>query len=157
MMKEYSPALFLASANTSVIGTTMLELWVQGNTGSVAALATIQIVITAVFVAAGQHLHEGTPGCLTSRRRPVEDFGDVPVLNDITFTIEDGEFFTLLGPSGLRQVHDPELHRRPRAARPADGSPSARRLRRHRARRSSCRRRSATSAWCSRATPCGRT
>jgi iron(III) transport system ATP-binding protein len=27
-------------------------------------------------------------------------FGDVPVLNDITFTIEDGEFFTLLGPSG---------------------------------------------------------
>jgi iron(III) transport system ATP-binding protein len=27
-------------------------------------------------------------------------FGEVPVLNDITFTIEDGEFFTLLGPSG---------------------------------------------------------
>ncbi len=27
-------------------------------------------------------------------------FGDVSVLNDITFTIEDGEFFTLLGPSG---------------------------------------------------------
>lgn len=51
MLKEYSPAIFLGSANTNVIGTTMLELWVQGNTGSVAALATIQIAITAVFVA----------------------------------------------------------------------------------------------------------
>jgi iron(III) transport system permease protein len=28
----------------------MLELWVQGNTGSVAALASIQIAITAAFV-----------------------------------------------------------------------------------------------------------
>ncbi|UUT34568.1 ABC transporter permease [Microbacterium elymi] len=50
MLKEYSAALFLSSANTNVIGTTMLELWVQGNTGSVAALATIQIAITAVVV-----------------------------------------------------------------------------------------------------------
>ena len=49
MIKEYSPAVFLGSANTDVIGTTMLELWVQGNTGSVAALATIQIAITAAF------------------------------------------------------------------------------------------------------------
>nr|MDT0659763.1 iron ABC transporter permease [Micromonospora sp. DSM 115978] len=50
MLKEYSPAIFLASADSNIIGTTMLELWVQGNTGSVAALATIQIGITAVFV-----------------------------------------------------------------------------------------------------------
>ena len=50
MMKEYSPAIFLGSADTNVIGTTMLELWVQGNTGSVAALATFQIAITAIFV-----------------------------------------------------------------------------------------------------------
>ena len=50
MLKEYSPAIFLGSAKTNVIGTTMLELWVQGNTGSVAALATIQILITAAFV-----------------------------------------------------------------------------------------------------------
>jgi iron(III) transport system permease protein len=50
MLKEYSPAIFLGSADTNVIGTTMLELWVQGNTGSVAALATLQILITAVFV-----------------------------------------------------------------------------------------------------------
>jgi len=50
MLKEYSAALFLSSADSNVIGTTMLELWVQGNTGSVAALATIQIAITAVVV-----------------------------------------------------------------------------------------------------------
>ncbi|KNC20458.1 membrane protein [Arthrobacter sp. RIT-PI-e] len=50
MLKEYSPAIFLGSADTNIIGTTMLELWVQGNTGSVAALATIQILITALFV-----------------------------------------------------------------------------------------------------------
>ncbi|WP_417555709.1 ABC transporter permease [Microbacterium sp.] len=50
MLKEYSAALFLSSASTNVIGTTMLELWVQGNSGSVAALATIQIAITAVVV-----------------------------------------------------------------------------------------------------------
>ena len=27
-------------------------------------------------------------------------FGDVRVLNDVTFTVEQGEFVTLLGPSG---------------------------------------------------------
>lgn len=59
MMKEYSAALFLSSANTGVIGTTMLDLWVQGNTGSVAALATIQIAITAVFVAVASMFMKG--------------------------------------------------------------------------------------------------
>jgi iron(III) transport system permease protein len=59
MMKEYSPAIFLGSADTAVIGTTMLELWVQGNTGSVAALATIQIAITAVFVGVAGLLMKG--------------------------------------------------------------------------------------------------
>ncbi len=59
MIKEYSAALFLSSANTGVIGTTMLDLWVQGNTGSVAALATIQIAITAVFVAVASMFMKG--------------------------------------------------------------------------------------------------
>ncbi|ROS32108.1 ABC transporter permease [Amycolatopsis thermoflava] len=59
MLKEYSPAVFLASADSNVIGTTMLELWVQGNTGSVAALATVQIVITAVFVGLARLLMKG--------------------------------------------------------------------------------------------------
>ncbi|MFK0004837.1 ABC transporter permease [Paenarthrobacter sp. NPDC090522] len=59
MMKEYSPAIFLGSADTNIIGTTMLELWVQGNTGSVAALATIQIAITAAFVGIAGLLTKG--------------------------------------------------------------------------------------------------
>ena len=52
-------AIFLGSANSNIIGTTMLELWVQGNTGSVAALATIQIAITAAFVGAAGLLMKG--------------------------------------------------------------------------------------------------
>ena len=59
MLKEYSPAIFLGSANSNIIGTTMLELWVQGNTGSVAALATIQIAITAAFVGIAGLLMKG--------------------------------------------------------------------------------------------------
>lgn len=59
MLKEYSPAIFLGTAKTNVIGTTMLELWTQGNTGSVAALATIQIAITAVFAGIAGLLMKG--------------------------------------------------------------------------------------------------
>jgi len=59
MFKEYTPAVFLATADTNVIGTTQLELWVQGNTGSVAALATVQVAITAVFVLIASQLLRG--------------------------------------------------------------------------------------------------
>jgi iron(III) transport system permease protein len=59
LLKEYSPAIFLASADSNIIGTTMLELWVQGNTGSVAALATLQIAITAAFVGIANLLMKG--------------------------------------------------------------------------------------------------
>ncbi len=91
------------SADTNIIGTTMLELWVQGNTGSVAALATIQIAITAAFVGARRPAHEGTQHrCLRSTvsQPATRQFGDNTVLKDVDFTIKDGEFFTLLGPSG---------------------------------------------------------
>ena len=30
MLKEYSPAVFLSSADNNILGTTMLELWAQG-------------------------------------------------------------------------------------------------------------------------------
>ena len=50
MFKEYSPAIFLQSADSRVLGTTMLELWAQGITGPVAALATIQIAIISIVV-----------------------------------------------------------------------------------------------------------
>lgn len=59
MMKEYSAALFLSSANTGVIGTTMLELWAQGSGGAVAALSTLQIAITAVVVALASQFMKG--------------------------------------------------------------------------------------------------
>ena len=59
MMKEYSAALFLSSADTGVIGTTMLELWAQGSGGAVAALATLQIAITAVVVAVASQFMKG--------------------------------------------------------------------------------------------------
>ncbi|MCZ2403672.1 iron ABC transporter permease [Paenarthrobacter sp. Z7-10] len=50
MFKEYTPAVFLANADSQVIGTTTLQLWLNGNSGAVAALSCIQIAITAVFV-----------------------------------------------------------------------------------------------------------
>ena len=59
MLKEYSPAVFLGSADTNIIGTTMLELWIQGTTDAVAALATIQIILTAVIVAVAGRLFRG--------------------------------------------------------------------------------------------------
>lgn len=60
MIKEYSPAVFLANSQTNVIGTTALQLWAEGNAGSVAALATIQILITVVFVSIATRLLKGS-------------------------------------------------------------------------------------------------
>ncbi|MCF3933859.1 iron ABC transporter permease [Acuticoccus sp. M5D2P5] len=48
--KEYVTAVFLYQPGSEIIGTTMLQLWAQGDNGPVSALATIQVVITAVFV-----------------------------------------------------------------------------------------------------------
>ncbi|WP_416984975.1 ABC transporter permease [Streptomyces sp. T028] len=59
MLKEYSPAVFISSADNNILGTTMLRLWTQGRAGSVAALATLQIAITAVFVALAGLLMKG--------------------------------------------------------------------------------------------------
>lgn len=51
MIKEFTPAIFLATSHTQVFGSMMLQLWLNGDTGSVAALAVIQIAITTIFVA----------------------------------------------------------------------------------------------------------
>jgi ABC-type Fe3+/spermidine/putrescine transport system ATPase subunit len=37
--------------------------------------------------------------------RVTKQFGDVKAVDDLTLEIEDGEFFSLLGPVGLRQDH----------------------------------------------------
>ena len=79
------------------------------------------------------------------RRRP-------PRSTTSTSTIEQGEFFSLLGPVGLRQDDDAAHDRRLRAARPR-----ARILPRGRAGRRPCRRTGATSTRSSRATRCSST
>jgi iron(III) transport system permease protein len=51
--KEYAAASFLFGPGTEVIGTTMLQLNLMGNLGSVAALSVIQLALTvpvAIFV-----------------------------------------------------------------------------------------------------------
>lgn len=54
--KEYSTAVFLFAPGSEVLGTTMLVFWTQGQMGHVAALASIQIVLTVVFIYAAQKL-----------------------------------------------------------------------------------------------------
>jgi iron(III) transport system permease protein len=55
-LKEYTAAVFLYAPGSEVIGTTMLTFWIQGDTGPVAALAVLQILITFVFVIAVRRL-----------------------------------------------------------------------------------------------------
>lgn len=50
--KEYATAIFLFAPGSEVIGTTLLQLWVQGEVGLVAALATIQVAVIALCIAA---------------------------------------------------------------------------------------------------------
>jgi iron(III) transport system permease protein len=49
-MREYVTAVFLIAPGSEVMGTTLLQLWDKGETGPVAALATLQVVITAAAV-----------------------------------------------------------------------------------------------------------
>jgi iron(III) transport system permease protein len=55
-LKEYSSALFLFARGSEVIGTTMIELWRQGNSGPVAALSAVQLAITFVVLLVSQRL-----------------------------------------------------------------------------------------------------
>lgn len=48
--KEYVTAVFLFAPGSEVIGTTMLQFWQNGDNGPVAALATIQVGLTFLFV-----------------------------------------------------------------------------------------------------------
>jgi iron(III) transport system permease protein len=55
-LKEYSSALFLFARGSEVIGTTMIELWRQGNSGPVAALSAVQLAITFVVLLISQRV-----------------------------------------------------------------------------------------------------
>lgn len=48
--KEYSTAIFLFAPGSEVIGTALLQTWVQGEVGVVAGLAAIQVAVIAVCV-----------------------------------------------------------------------------------------------------------
>lgn len=48
-LKEYSAAVFLFAPGSEVMGITMLQFWIQGETGTVAALSVIQILLTVLF------------------------------------------------------------------------------------------------------------
>lgn len=49
-LKEYVTAVFLVAPGSEVIGSTLLLYWENGEDGPVAALATVQIAITVLFV-----------------------------------------------------------------------------------------------------------
>lgn len=50
LFADYDPALFMVSPGNEVIGLTMLNLWVTGVAGPVAALGVVQLLITAVVL-----------------------------------------------------------------------------------------------------------
>src|SRR3546814_9569469 len=58
-LREYTTAVFIYMPGTEVIGTTLLSLWVQGSSGIVAALATIQIILVAAVVVISRQVLRG--------------------------------------------------------------------------------------------------
>jgi iron(III) transport system permease protein len=56
LIKEYGSAVFLVAPGSEVMGLTMLQFWVQGETGPVAALSLLQVGITMVFVFIGRRV-----------------------------------------------------------------------------------------------------
>ena len=56
IIKEYASAIFLMKPGSEVIGSTMLSLWLQGQTGPVAALAVLQIGLTAALIVAATRI-----------------------------------------------------------------------------------------------------
>lgn len=60
ILNDYDPAVFLVRPGNEIIGVTMLEAFAQGATGPVAALASIQIVLTVLVLCVG--------GLLVSRK-----------------------------------------------------------------------------------------
>jgi iron(III) transport system permease protein len=56
MLNDYDPAVFLVTPGTEVMGLTMLQLWVAGTAGPVAALGLVQVLITLVVLSIGRLL-----------------------------------------------------------------------------------------------------
>jgi iron(III) transport system permease protein len=63
ILNDYDPALFLVRPGTEVIGTTMLDTFLQGIVGPVASLAMVQVVITMIVLGLGAFVFKiGMPG-----------------------------------------------------------------------------------------------
>jgi iron(III) transport system permease protein len=56
MLNDYDPAVFLVTPGAEVMGLTMLQLWVAGTAGPVAALGLVQVLITVVVLSVGRLL-----------------------------------------------------------------------------------------------------
>ncbi|WP_172292115.1 iron ABC transporter permease [Pseudoruegeria sp. HB172150] len=48
--KDYATGVFLVAPGSEVLGTTLLQMFLSGETGPASALATIQLAITALFI-----------------------------------------------------------------------------------------------------------
>ncbi len=59
ILNDYDPAVFLVRPGNEIIGVTMLDAFAQGTTGPVAALATVQVLITVVVLGLGAVLFGG--------------------------------------------------------------------------------------------------
>jgi iron(III) transport system permease protein len=53
ILNDYEAAIFLAKPNTELIGVEMLQQYAKGTPGPVAALAVVQLAITACVLALG--------------------------------------------------------------------------------------------------------
>jgi iron(III) transport system permease protein len=51
ILNDYDPVVFLQKPGTEVMGVTMLQFWLRGVVGSVAALAVVQLAVVGIVLA----------------------------------------------------------------------------------------------------------
>ena len=162
--REISATILIFTASTSVLSVSIWSSFEQANWGLASALSILAMLLMVAMMSAAALGHARRAQAIEKEQSAwaspsaTSSSPTVPltVIHAISFDVADGEFVTLLGPERLRQDHDAALHRRPRNA-------ERRQHRDQRPRRSpippptcSCRRTSATSAWCSSPTRSGR-
>jgi iron(III) transport system permease protein len=51
ILNDYDPVVFLQKPGTEVMGVTLLQFWMRGVVGSVAALAVVQLALVGIILA----------------------------------------------------------------------------------------------------------